>query len=85
MDALKLAFIITGSIVAAAGIILMLWKLLKKKKAVPAGDDFDGNEELPDLSWDSDDFSELEVDDAACDQCENPDCDACQTTAEDNQ
>lgn len=37
LSALKLALIITGSIVAAAGIILILAKLIKKKKAIGEG------------------------------------------------
>lgn len=71
MSALRLALIITGSIVAAAGVILLIVKLCKKKshtsKACECHDDFSSND-----SWDIDEdaLGDLELDD----DC---DCDCC--------
>ena len=71
MSALKLALIITGSIVAAAGIVLLIVKLCKKKchtkRVCDCAGDFGTND-----SWDIDEdaLGDLELDD----DC---DCDCC--------
>ena len=70
ISALKLALIITGSIVAAAGIVLIIAKLLKKKKEADGyccdcGCDeewFDGDEDF---------LGELRCDDDCC--CDSDD------------
>ncbi len=67
-SALKLALIITGSIVAAAGIILLIVKLCKKSGAKHVCDcccdELDNSD-----SWDIDEdaLGELELDDDCCD------------------
>lgn len=73
--ALKLALIITGSIVAAAGIILLLLKLFKRKHVkLPCDCCCDDHES--DDSWDIDEdvLNELELDDS--DEDETKGCDA---------
>ena len=72
---LKLALIITGSVVAAAGIVLLILKLVKKSKANKAldccdccdcGDEwFDGDEDLlGDLRFDDDADASDDITDA---------------------
>ena len=69
ISTLKLILIITGSIVAAAGIIFLVYKLLKKKQANKG---FDGCCFCDDDEWELDDdiLGELRFDDDECD-CNN--------------
>ncbi len=86
LSALQLALIITGAILAAAGIILLILKLCKKcpvhsksKKHIDDSDIFDGNDE----SWDVDEdlFDNIDLDDdemgSDCGGCGCPACDDC--------
>ena len=70
MGAVKLALIITGSIVAAAGVILLLIKLCKKKCHTKKVCDSCHEDLGPSDSWDIDEdvLGDLELDD---------DCDCC--------
>ena len=72
MSALKLALIITGSIVAAAGIVVLILSICKKKCHKKHVCDCCGETESND-SWDIDEdaLSELELDDddCCCDEC----------------
>lgn len=75
MSALKLALIITGFIVAAAGIVLLIVKLCKKKCHTKKVCDccFDDEESIDSWDIDEDALGELELDDD-CDCC----CDSCE-------
>ncbi len=68
ISTLKLILIITGSIIAAAGIIFLVYKILKKKQARKA---LDGCCFCDDDEWELDDdiLGELRFDDDEC--CEN--------------
>ncbi len=70
ISTLKLILIITGSIVAAAGIIFLVYKLLKKKQAKKA---FDGCCFCEDEDWELDDdiLGELRFDDDEDCDCDN--------------
>lgn len=83
-SALKLALIITGSIVAAAGIIMLIIKLCKKSGAKHicdcCCDELDNND-----SWDIDEdaLGELELDDDCCEDCSCCECGCGDADAED--
>ena len=69
----KLVLIITGSIIAAAGILLLIMKLCKKKHACKLHDFccHDDSDSIDSWDIDEDALSELELDD------EDETCEAC--------
>ena len=73
MRALKLALIITGSIVAAVGIVILILKLCKKKCHANQVCDCCCDESESNDSWDIDEDAlgelELDDDDCCCDEC----------------
>lgn len=72
MSALKLALIITGSIVAAAGVVALILSLCKKKHHVKnhVCDCCDAPESSDSWDIDEDALGELELDDdCCCDEC----------------
>lgn len=86
MSALKLILIITGSIIAAAGILCLLMQLCKKKHHKKVCGCCDDECDTID-SWDIDEdvLSELELDDdedCGCTECSNPECATCQGISE---
>ncbi|MCI8388088.1 MAG: hypothetical protein HFE63_06425 [Clostridiales bacterium] len=86
MSALKLILIITGSIVAAVGILCMIMKLCKKKHCLKPVECCCGHDEDTVDSWDIDedvlDDLILDDDDCGCVECSNPECGSCGVAAE---
>jgi hypothetical protein len=85
MSALKLAMIITGSIVAAAGIILIIMRVCKKKHQHKVHDCCCGIDADEADSWDIDEdvLTELELDDEDSEEDES-EVDTEETADEDN-
>ncbi|MBE6610882.1 MAG: hypothetical protein E7632_00200 [Ruminococcaceae bacterium] len=79
LSAFQLILIITGSIIAAAGILFVILQICKKKANKKAADACCCEDELDDLdAWDIDEdiLSELALDDEEC-CCDCADCAEC--------